>query len=799
MSASVAPTSTVPAAAHDVAGPPGPRSLADQLRGWPEPLLAELLEARPDLATPAPQDSGQLASRASTRGSVLRALDSLTRLELVVLDALTVLEGRASTERLLAIVNGAPQRVEKALDRVRRLALVWGIDEDLRLVSAVADTLGSRVSGLGAPVEQLLAPAGPGRVAQLLADLGERSTGDRTADVRRVAGVLVDPVRVDRLLAEAGPAAQALLRHLDSSGAAGASETLDPAIRPGSARTPAEHLVARGLLLPQDARHLAVPRQVALTLRGGRTTREAVDEPPPLVTSPRAATLVDQAAAGAAHELLHRTELLLEHWSARPPVALRQGGLAVRDLRSTAATLGLEQRTAGLLVEVAMAAGLVAQGDAEGLDVAWLPTEASDLWRAQPPGQRWTRLAGAWLGSPRLAGAIGSRIEGRGVNALAPDLERPWLPDTRRMALHEVGALDPGCVLAAGTGVPSLVGRLSWLRPRRPAARREAVGWVVEEAGALGVLGLGGLSRHGRALLEAGPAEAAAVLEPLLPAPVDHVLVQADLTAVAPGPLEESLARQLATVAQVESRGGATVYRFTEQSVRHAFDVGWSAGEVHKVIGRASRTEVPQPLRYLVDDVARRFGTVRVGIAEAFLRSDDEAVLTALVHDPRAETLGLRRLAPTVVVSTTPVDVLLPRLRELGVAPVVEGPDGEVRVARREARRARSPRQPAQSDGARTAARTAATVTAIRAGDRAAQAGSAPAVRQTPTSALATLRSAADAGATVEIAYVDKDGSVHDRLVDPRSVEGGWLRALDHRSEELRSFAVHRISAVRAV
>ena len=37
-------------------------------------------------------------------------------------------------------------------------------------------------------------------------------------------------------------------------------------------------------------------------------------------------------------------------------------------------------------------------------------------------------------------------------------------------------------------------------------------------------------------------------------------------------------------------------------------------------------------------------------------------------------------LAPTVLVSTTPVDLLLVRLRELGVAPVVEGPDVTVRL-----------------------------------------------------------------------------------------------------------------------
>jgi hypothetical protein len=213
---------------------------------------------------------------------------------------------------------------------------------------------------------------------------------------------------------------------------------------------------------------------------------------------------------------------------------------------------------------------------------------------------------------------------------------------------------------------------------------------------------------------------------------------------------------------------------------------------------------MPQPLRFLVDDVARTFGTVRVGAVSAFLRSDDEAALAALVHDPAASGLRLRRIAPTVVVSDTPPDVLLPRLRELGVAPVVEGPDGVVRVARKDAHRAATPRsrgtaRAAESD-ARLAARTAATVTAIRAGDRAAavRPAAAPAQpRQSPASALALLREASESGTTVWIGYVDNDGSTHERVVDPKRLDGGRLVAFDHRSEEVRSYAVHRISSVR--
>ena len=781
-----------------------PRTLADQLRSWPDARLAALLQARPDLASPAPQDSSQLASRAGIRASVLRALDQLTRLELVTLDALVVLGGRGSSATVAEVVHAEPEQVTVALTRLRDLVLVWGEDGELRVLSSVPELLGATVSGLGPSAEQLLTALGPERVARLLTDVGGTPTGDRAADVTRIAGKLADVDVVRRLLDGCDPAARAMLEHLERAGWPGTSDDAGRAVDVAGAETPVEQLIARGLLLAKDKRHLVVPREVALALRGGRTTHEPVGEPPPLVTSTRSAKLVDQAAAGAAYELVHRIELLLDHWGAEPPAALRQGGLSVRDLKATAALLYTDERQAALHVELASAAGLLAQGDTTELDAAWLPTEGYDAWRSLPMAQRWSRLAAAWLDNPRLSGVIGTRLQGKGVNALSPELERSWLPDTRRAALTEIDDLDRGCVLAPGTGIPSLVTRLQWLRPRRPASRADAVAWAVEEAAVVGVLGLGGMSAHGRALLRSGTEDAAAAIAPLLPKPVDHVLLQADLTAVAPGPLEESLARDLATVAHVESRGGATVYRFTESSVRHAFDVGWSAAEVHEVIARASRTEVPQPLEYLIDDVARTFGTVRVGSAEAFLRSDDESALTALVHDPRG--LRLRRIAPTVLVSDTPLDVLLPRLRELGVAPVVEGPDGVVRVARRDAHRAKTPRGSSASRLAEAAARrsahTAATVTAIRAGDRAAAvrppAGSPP-PRQSPAAAMATLREAVESGATVWIGYVDNDGSTHERVVDPQRVDGGWLRAFDHRSEEVRSYAVHRISSVRVL
>lgn len=754
----------------------GHRSLADQLRGWGDERLTRLLLARPDLATPAPHDFGQLASRATVRVSLLRTLDRLDRLELFVLDAVAVV-GPATREEVTAVVHADADAVGAALDHLVDLALAWWTPTGLRALTGVTEGLA-------------LAPEGAG-VSGLLAFSPEAPA---TAEV---------PGLLDELSAPA----RALLDHVEGSGgqATAGSSRLRVAVE--DAATPAEELLARRLLVSRGGPSVVVPGQVGLALRGGRTTRGPVDVVPDLVTSQRSSALVDRTAAGAAFETVRRVELLLDHWGTEPAPSLRSGGLGVRDLKAAARLLHVEVPVAALLVETAAAAGLLAQRAGADGDAVWVPTDAFDSWSTQPTAARWATLARAWVKTPRAPALVGTRDEGdKPRNALAPGLTTRTAAESRAMALAALGGLEDGTVLAAGTGVPSLVSKVRWLRPRRPAARDQEVVDALTEAASLGLVALGGLASYAAALVagdDAGPG-----LVDLLPEPVDHVLVQADLTAVAPGPLESSLARRLQLLADVESRGGATVYRFTPASVRRALDVGWSAAEVHEFLGTVSRTPVPQPLSYLVDDTVRTYGTVRIGHAEAFLRSDDEAALTELVHHPKAGTLGLRRIAPTVVVSDTPLDVLLTRLRELGASPVVEAADGTVRVTRPDLLRARTPRErtvPVLS--ARQGAAAAAVVSAVRSGDRAGRVRSTGAgpgagggvAPLTPSGALSALREAVETGDAVLITYVDNQGTRSDRLVDPRSVEGGSLIAYDHRADDVRSFAVHRIHSVQPV
>ncbi|WP_139977642.1 helicase C-terminal domain-containing protein [Nocardioides litoris] len=746
----------------------GFRSLADQLRSWDDDRLAGLLSARPDLTTPAPHDFGQLASRATVRASLARALDTLTLLELSVLDALVV-AGQTTADDVRGIILAEPGAVDTTLARLVDLALAWHGRGGLRAVSGVADALGS----------------GP----------GSSGLRPRSPDAPPAA-------EVETRLAGLGKPARAMLEHVAAHGGEADAGSARMTVSPADAATPAEELISRRLLVPLPGRRSTVqlPGEVGLALRGGRTTTEPVDAVPPVVTGERPARLVDTAAAGAAYEVVRRVELLLDHWGSHPPAVLRSGGLAVRDMRATTELLGVDVPTAALVVETASAAGLLStRADAVG-DEVFCPTDAFDSWLEQPPAARWVVLVRAWLASNRLPALVGTRdAQGKTRNALSPELSSYSVAESRAGTLAALAGLAPGEVLAGATGLPSLVERVAWHRPRRPRSRADQVAWTTTEAAVLGVTGLDGLASYSRVLVEGGDPEQA--LAALLPDPVDHVLLQADLTAVAPGPLESALARQLQLVADVESRGGATVYRFTPGSVRRALDVGWTAVEVHGFLASVSRTPVPQPLSYLVDDAVRTFGTVRVGAAESFLRADDEAALSELLHHPKAAALGLRRLAPTVLVSSTPVDVLLGRLRDLGAAPVVEAADGTVQVLRPDVLRARTPKDRGPSHrSVRESARVSAVVAAVRSGDRAAAVRpSAPGTPLTPSGALAALREAVETGATVLIGYVDNQGVSSERLVDPVSVEGGSLTAHDHRVDDVRTFAVHRITTVRPV
>ncbi|MFE1344177.1 helicase-associated domain-containing protein [Streptomyces sp. NPDC058757] len=863
----------------------GPRTLAEALRARGDDGLAALLRARPDLLGPVPNDLTQLATRAGTRASVVRALERLDRFSLQVAEALAVAPDPAPYPVLAGLFGGGPDapEVEAALPRavalLRERALVWGEDDRLRLVRTARELLSPSPqhpspTGLGPTVAEATAGMSPGRLQEIVAAAGLPSTHDPVSAVAALTALFTDRKRMGALLDTAPPEALSVLDRLVWGPPYG-EVTAKPT-------PPVSWLRDRGLLLPVSPRTMVLPREVALHLRGGRAHRAPEPRAPePVVSRAYPPRTVDAAAAGQAYAALATVEELLKSWDHGGPAVLRAGGLSVRDLKRTAAALDVPEPVAAFWLELAYGAGLLAS-DGEA-DERYAPTPAYDDWLDQPPAERWARLVTAWLPATRTPGLVGGQdAKGRTLSALGPDLDRAAAPEVRHRVLVLLATLPPG----AAADPESLLARLRWERPARgtsatgrpgaapagaaapgPAGTTGATGatgaepgaagpwaseirppapaapaaaprpaadlrerlarWVLGEAELLGITGRGALSTPARALLNLpvdAPAEpgaegggveaevaaerAAELLEPLLPEAVDHVLLQADLTAVAPGPLLRPLADALAVLADVESKGGATVYRFTPGSVRRALDTGRSASDLHAFLAAHARTPVPQPLAYLIDDVARKHGHLRIGAASAYVRCDDDALLGEILADRRSAALGLRRLAPTVLAAQTDPSSLLDGLRAMGYAPAAESAAGDVLVTRADARRTPPRTAPAPvPDGppAPDATLLAAAVRAIRAGDHAATAvRKEPAVpvaagglpRTSAAETLATVQAAAMTGSAVWIGYVNAEGAASQRVIAPVRVEGGFVTGYDHTADEVRTYPLHRITGV---
>ncbi|HCK79370.1 MAG TPA: DNA-binding protein [Actinobacteria bacterium] len=524
--------------------------------------------------------------------------------------------------------------------------------------------------------------------------------------------------------------------------------------------------------------------------------------------APSAGSLVDRgqrhviaSAAQAAMDAVRLVDELCRWWAEAPVSVVRTDGIGQRDLTRTAEELGVDEHIAAALIEIAHSAGLLASDGA----VYTATTNFAD-WSSRDIAEQWSALAVAWLHSDRLAGLVGSRdVKDTKVAALSTAVERGSASTIRLDVLTELATLDPHHAIDAD----DVITRLRWRRPRRTDSLLEQIiEWTLTEASFLGITGLGALTPQGRALLDGS--SAAEALHAGLPAQVDHIVLQPDLTAIAPGPLQPTLAAQLATMADVESTGGATVYRFSEKSLRRALDLGQGADEVLAFIASVSRTAIPQPLEYLVADLAKRHSALRLGTAMSYLRCDDTALLDTLCAAVELQPMRPRRIADTVVITAAAPALLLERLHAMGLTPTAEGPEGAVTITRSTGRRPTArrpvigPRMAAPDDRLISAA-----VRALRSGEQstssstaredAPAAPAAPPPKCSPTQAVALLKGAVEHGRGVRIGYAGSAGDTEEHHIDPVRVGAGRVTAYDHRTGSVRSFTISRITGVEAL
>ena len=816
------------------------QDLAVHLTALPDREVAALLVARPDLAAPPSSSFLALATRAGAQGSVEQALAGLDAPTLAVAEAVVALSGPTESEEteggggtrtaegdgsdgnvqskgepadpadagLTGLVAAhlplSTEQVAEALGHLHRLALVV----EGRPVAALEAAFGPHPFGLGPWAAE---PLSAEQLPPTLEELSEDVTGEP----------VVPAASVEMLQALTwGPPAGTL--------------------RSGGTAPGAAPLIERGWLeRSSDARgrtRFILPRQVALALRGGRLTRESLTAPEAGELETVGGDVVASESSFHAEETVRLVAALLEEWGREGGTIRRTGGVSVRALTRTADALALEADAAARIIETAAGAGLLGLDD-DG--ATWVPSSLAAGWLTDSLPQRWAPLALAWSGSARTPWLTGTRDDDGTLRAaLSPDLEAGWAARLRARVLALLGDLPPGT-----SATPAFVrAALTWQSPRRTIPGG-AISAVLAEAETLGITGGGALTEAGRILArraaasldeqdvvrsgstgDAGGAEGTdgdahaevlsddetlaaleAALAADLPAAVDMILVQSDLTAIVPGRPAPELATLLERTSVVESRGGALTVRFTPESVRGALDVGYRAEEITQAIGRYSPAPLPDSLSVLIQDAARHHGAVRVRAVSALLRVGDEATAAGLLAEPRLKDLGLDEVAPGILVATASAGQVLRELRATGLAPVTEDASGHLVVGpatAQQAHRAPEPSRPGSEHSVRRrrpGRRELATLVGrLRVGQEALQAAGEAAVATDPVHALAVLRQAQSSRSRLRLTLAGPDGAVQERQVRVMAVEPGRVRLRDVVRETELTVAVHRIVSVEA-
>jgi hypothetical protein len=806
------------------------RALSKELEARSDNSLRALFAARPDLISPMAPDFAALAARASARVSVQRALERLNKPEMQVLETLHLCTNADTGHSISAaglkkvIAGSTLSALDPILAKLQELALIHRAEPPAGSpaassrqrfylpVGSLKDVIGIYPAGLGRSYTELvrLQPAFAQRVVQLVAELHQSGAGIHPASTPMDAALALQrwtstPENLHGILASAPDRTIGLLDKFGSwaMGAVPQAQRRASVTHESNDVGPIDWLLARGLLVPLDAGHVELPHSVGLALRGGAIVDDFTLSPPVPELGHTSAALRRNAAMGAIAEILRLTGELLFAVREQPLATLRSGGVGVRELRRLAESIRLGTHETAVLLELCAMAGLLR------LDVdnsTWVQPPSLE-WLNLPRQEQWLWLVNAWLASERAPSLVGQPLTGPAssaahqgaagttINALSAEAQRPDAPVVRRRVLEILNELTVEAAAPDGKApvldARAVLQRAEWSQPRMSRRFSSLVRGILEEATLLGLMGSGALTQLGSAIAEAKPEQAITILGEHLPAAVNHVLLQADLTAVAPGYLAPELSETLLLMADAEGQGPASIYRFSASTIRRALDAGQDAESLLAFLREHSATDVPQPLAYLIQDTASRHGRLRISTSASYIQSDDETAITDLLNEARTSALSLVRLAPTVLTSSASPRETARVLRELGLSPAVQ--EAEPAVVRFK----RTTAAPGSARPVYTAPRTAPPdddVEAQLSVLRMHRGVPAEATGEASTQlGLETLQTAIRLKQAVTMNVVDSLGNSNTETVVPVSVSGGRVRVFDPAKDTERVLSIHRI------
>ncbi len=376
------------------------------------------------------------------------------------------------------------------------------------------------------------------------------------------------------------------------------------------------------------------------------------DAPPPSAT-----VAIDPDQGGLAPSV-RTLDKLVASIRAKPPAALKSGGMGVAVMRSLAKQAGVTVGEVGLLITLANEMRLVesvvvrtnGRGRNQTVDQAWTTTAVWDAYAALDAVSRWRLLVQAWSDSSFLlpGEALPDRFD-------QPDISARGVVQ-RRAFVGYLAALPPGSGIAE-TDIATLLYRTSAAFRSSDVVSIVAAARflsVVPPSGAVGVTSAARAALLGQSGTDDGDEESTFV-------------VQADHTVVVPPNLDPVIEARLDVLADLESSGSARLYRITASSVVKALDTGLSAADITEFLTRHSAVKVASNVLRTITDAANQHGVLRVGGASSWVVSDDPVALAAALSVKVAQ---LMRVNATTAVSSLSEADLVAALRAKKLSPV---------------------------------------------------------------------------------------------------------------------------------
>ena len=440
----------------------------------------------------------------------------------------------------------------------------------------------------------------------------------------------------------------------------------------------------------------------------------------------------------------------LEHENARE---LARGGLGTPDTKRLALAAGVPPEHVPALLTIGLRA--------EILDLSgglWAPTPSAAEWAVEPLAARWARLADGWLGV---------------------------LPDDIRFILAD---------RAHAVWGEKFIPFLRWLYPASDESFRAMIDAAILRAELLGITAGYAPSTAGSALLRRGKDAAEAAMSSLLPPEIDQVYVQHDLSVVSPGPLAPRVDARLREMSTVESRALASTFRISAESITRALASGDTEESILEFLSSISLTGLPQPLRYLVNETAVRYGLLRVGTViegasaanVSYVRSEDDQLLATLLVDRRLAPLGLHREGEGRAVSRFDRDIVFLAILDAKYPAAAENSAGETVTVDH-----RSRSRHASATSAKTSKDPARTIV-----ERLRHSGIATESESSTAWLERQLEVAIRSKLSVTVSVTMPDGSLQDYLLEPTGLSAGRLRARDRKADIERTLPLSRIAVV---